>query len=73
MNQNTKKTTPKKDGFTDDKKGKKSVKDPDGSLTEKCEICGEYHPIHNDGFDYLDCMGWIKEQQRIKKMRKQNE
>ena len=52
---------------------KRIIEQGDGSLTEKCEICGEYHPIHNDGFDYLDCMGWIKEQQRIKKMRKQNE
>ena len=70
MKQNNKKTTPKKNGFTDDKKGKKSVKDMTVSLTEKCEICGGNHPIINDGFDYLDCMGWIKEQQRIKKNEK---
>ena len=70
MKPNNKKNTPSSPPSTDEKKGVNSVKDPDGSLTENCEICGGNHPIINDGFDYLDCMGWIKEQQRIKKNEK---
>ena len=21
-----------------------------------CDLCGNQHPIHDDGFEYLDCM-----------------
>ena len=25
-----------------------------------CPTCKNYHPIHDDGFEYLDCMLFLK-------------
>ena len=67
MTSNNKKNTPSSPPSTEEKKGVNSVKDPDGGLTQLCEICGGNHPIYDDGFDYLDCMNWYKKQKRKNK------
>ena len=59
MNQNTKKITPFKTSFVVNKRGDYSVKDMSVSLTELCETCGGKHPIHEDGFEYLDCWNYL--------------
>ena len=32
-----------------------------------CQTCKNYHPIHDDGFEYLDCMLYIKKRNHEKK------
>ena len=32
-----------------------------------CSTCKNYHPQHDDGFDYLDCMLYIKKRNGKKK------
>ena len=59
MDKNTKKNTPISTRFTNEKRGEKSVKDMSVSLTELCETCGGKHPIHEDGFEYLDCWNYL--------------
>ena len=31
-----------------------------------CPTCKKYHPIHEDGFEYLDCMLFFKKHNLIK-------
>tara|TARA_B100001142_G_scaffold199757_1_gene198465 strand:+ start:1095 stop:1253 length:159 start_codon:yes stop_codon:yes gene_type:complete len=32
-----------------------------------CPTCKNYHPPHDDGFEYLDCMLFIKKRDNEKK------
>ena len=52
MNKNTKKTTPIYTLFTDDKSGKKTVKDMSGCLTNTCDICGKKHKEYDDVYEW---------------------
>jgi len=35
-----------------------------------CPTCKNIHPIHKDGFEYLDCMLFIKKRDHEKNKRK---
>ena len=28
-------------------------------MKPKCDLCGNRHPIHNDGFEYFDCWNYL--------------
>ena len=32
-----------------------------------CPTCKNYHPIHEDGFEYLDCMLFLKKRDNEEK------
>ena len=38
-----------------------------------CPTCKNYHPIHDDGFEYLDCMLFIKKRDNEKNKTPQSE
>ena len=35
-----------------------------------CQTCKNYHPIHENGFEYLDCMLFIKNTDQKNKRKK---
>ena len=52
--------------------GKKMCKDTNGNLQNikkipLCTTCKNHHPQHDDGFDYLDCMLYMKKRDGKKK------
>lgn len=52
--------------------GKKMCKDTNGNLQNikkipLCSTCKNRHPIHEDGYEYLDCMLYMKKRDGKKK------